>query len=64
MIGKKTRVLVDEYEGTTAICRSEGDSPDVDLTYRVDNCNATPGEFIEVEITDALPFDFIARKIN
>lgn len=64
MTGRRVRVLVDEYEGDTAICRSEWDSPEVDLTYRVDNCTARPGEFIEVEITEALPFDFIAKQIS
>lgn len=62
-IGHKTRLLVDEYEGETAICRSEKDSPEVDFTYRVKNCTAKPGEFIEAEITDALPFDFMARQV-
>lgn len=63
MVGQRVRLLVDEYEGTTAICRSEWDSPEVDLTYRVEGCTAEPGEFIEAEITKALPFDFIAKQI-
>lgn len=63
MIGKKVKVIVDEYEGDTAICRSEWDSPEVDLTYRVENCDAEPGDFIYVEIIEALPFDFIARQV-
>ena len=63
LIGNKVKLLVDEYEGDTAICRSEKDSPEVDLTYRVENCTAKPGEFIYAEITDAMPFDFIARQL-
>lgn len=62
-VGRKVRLLVDEYEGEAAICRSEHDSPEVDLTYRVENCTAAPGEFIEAVVTEALPFDFIARQL-
>lgn len=64
MVGRHVRLLVDEYEGETAICRSEWDSPEVDLTYRVERCTAAPGEFIEAEIIEALPFDFIAKQID
>ncbi len=63
-VGNKVRLLVDEYEGNTAICRSEWDSPEVDLCYRVENCTAEPGKFIEAEIIQAMPFDFIARQIQ
>lgn len=63
-IGSKVRVIVDEFEGDTAICRSQWDSPDVDLTYRVENCNAEPGDMIEVEIIEAMPFDFVARQVD
>lgn len=63
MVGKTVRVLVDEYEGDTAICRSEWDSPEVDLTYRVKGTKASPGDFINVRITEALPFDFIAEEV-
>lgn len=61
-IGKKVRVIVDEYEGTTAICRSEADSPEVDLSYRVENSKAKIGDFIDIIVEDALPFDFIAKE--
>lgn len=63
-VGKTVRVIVDEYEGDTAICRSQGDSPEVDLSYRVKGCNAKCGEFIDVKVVEALPFDFIAEQIN
>lgn len=64
MVGKRVRLLIDEYEGDTAICRSEWDSPEVDLTYRVEGTEADPGEFIEAIITEALPFDFIAKACD
>ena len=59
-IGTDVRLLVDEYEDDTAICRSEWDSPEVDLTYRVTGTDAAPGEFIDATVTEAMPFDFIA----
>lgn len=63
-VGEKVRLMVDSYEGKTAICRSEWDSPEVDLTYRIGNTNAKPGEMITAKITEALPFDFIAEEIQ
>lgn len=63
LVGQRVKLLVDEYEGDTAICRTQWDSPEVDLTCRVRGCTARPGEFIEAEITEALPFDFIARQL-
>ncbi len=59
-IGTDVRLLVDEYEDDTAICRSEWDSPEVDLTYRVTGTDAAPCEFIDATVTEAMPFDFIA----
>ncbi len=61
-VGTRVRLLVDEYEGDTAICRSQWDSPEVDLTYRVSDTDAEPGEFIEAIVTEAMPFDFIAKS--
>lgn len=64
MVGSRVRVIVDEYEGDTAVCRSEWDSPEVDLTFRVNNARgAKPGEFIDVLVTKAYPFDFEAERI-
>lgn len=64
MVGQRVRLIVDEMNGDTAVCRSQWDSPEVDMTYTVNNCEATPGEFIEAEITEAYPFDFEARQIK
>ncbi|MBD5301709.1 MAG: 30S ribosomal protein S12 methylthiotransferase RimO [Bacteroides sp.] len=63
-VGSKVKLLVDEYEGDVAICRSQWDSPEVDLTYRVSNTEACPGEMIEAVVTEALPFDFIAEEVK
>lgn len=64
MVGQRVRLIVDEMNGDTAVCRSQWDSPEVDMTYTVNNCEANPGEFIEAEITEAYPFDFEARQIK
>ena len=63
-VGQKVRLLVDEYEGDIAICRSQWDSPKVDLTYRVSKTSAAPGEFIEAVVTEAMPFDFMAEELK
>lgn len=63
-VGQKVRLLVDEYEGDIAICRSQWDSPEVDLTYRVSKTSAAPGEFIEAVVTEAMPFDFMAEELK
>lgn len=61
-IGQKVRVLIDEFEGSTAIARSEWDSPEVDASYRIPASSAKVGEFIDVIVTEAFPFDFIAKE--
>lgn len=63
-VGERVRLIVDEYEGETAVCRSQWDSPEVDLTYRVGNTSARPGEMIDAVVTEAYPFDLIAEEIK
>ena len=62
LIGKTLRLLVDDIEGDTLICRSEYDSPEVDPYFRVEG-SARPGEFITATVTEAFPFDFLAKQI-
>lgn len=63
MVGDKAKLIVDEIENGDRICRSQWDSPEVDMNYYVSGSEALPGEFINAEITEALPFDFVARQI-
>ena len=63
MVGKEIRLLVDEIEGDTRICRSQWDSPEVDMNYYVKGSNALPGDFIVARITSAMPYDFEAEEI-
>ncbi len=62
-VGSRVRLIVDENPDGNAICRSEWDSPEVDLSYSVSGCEAKPGEVITAEVTAAYPFDFEARQI-
>lgn len=64
MIGQEIRLIVDEIEGDTRICRSQWDSPEVDMNYYVKGSDAKPGEFITARITAAMPFDFEAEEID
>lgn len=63
MIGKEVRLIVDELEGDIRVCRSQWDSPEVDMNYYVRGSSALPGEFITARITGAMPFDFEAEAL-
>ena len=64
MVGQRVRLLVDSKEGDELVCRSQWDSPEVDLEYHVAGSDAQPGDFIMAEITDADIFDFQAREVK
>lgn len=64
MIGKEVRLIVDEIEGDTRICRSQWDSPEVDMNYYVTGSNAQPGDFILARITGHQLYDFNAEAIE
>lgn len=61
IVGQKVKVFVDRMEGTTAVGRTQWDSPEVDMEVRIDGLKAKPGEFINVEITKADEFDLFGR---
>lgn len=60
MVGQRLRVLIDRNEGTTAIARSQWDSPEVDPEIIIADCDIAPGTFIDVIITHAHPFELEA----
>ncbi len=65
MVGKEVRLLVDETDGETLTCRSQWDSPEVDMTYDVTGApDARTGDFIRAVITGADTFDFTARALE
>ena len=63
MIGKSVRVLVDRVEGENRIGRTQWDSPEVDPEIYIKGSEAEPGEFINVKITGAEPFELFGEQV-
>lgn len=64
MLGKEVLLLVDEIEGETRICRSQWDSPEVDMNYYVTGSNAKPGDFLKARVIGYQLYDFEAEAID
>ncbi|MCH5230480.1 MAG: 30S ribosomal protein S12 methylthiotransferase RimO [Muribaculaceae bacterium] len=66
MIGKTEKVLIDRIEGKTAYGRTQYDSPEVDPEVIINNIpeNLQTGDFINVKITEAYPFELIGVPTN
>lgn len=61
-IGKTMTVVIDREEPGYFVGRTEFDSPEVDPEVLIDKDDRlTVGNFYDVEITDALPFELMAR---
>ena len=63
MIGSVQKVLIDRVENGMAFGRTQYDSPEVDPEVIIKDEEVKPGEFIDVRITDAYPFELIGEKI-
>ncbi len=63
MVGREVRVLIDRIEGDTRIGRTQWDSPEVDPEVYVEGSDAEPGEFINVKITGAEPFELFGKLV-
>lgn len=61
LIGKVFKVLVDRKEDNYYIGRTEHDSPEVDPEVLIDDPDLMPGEFVEVEITEAYNFELVGK---
>ena len=62
-VGKTLRVLVDREEDDYYIGRTEWDSPEVDPEVLISKEQPlASGEFTDVRITEALPFELVAKK--
>ncbi len=62
-IGQTFTVLVDEVDEEGAVARSAADAPEIDgLVYIEEAGNLKPGDFVEVEITDADAHDLWGRR--
>lgn len=63
-VGRRMTVLVDGFEGTTAIARTQGDAPEIDGVVRIRRAPKTKvrvGEFVEVDIVKADAYDLDAK---
>jgi iron only hydrogenase large subunit-like protein len=63
MVGKQTKVLVENLDGQTGIGRSYRDAPEIDGLVYVQNTTAKPGDFVNVEVTGAEEYDLYAKEI-
>ena len=67
LIGRKVKVLVDRIEDNQMIGRTEWDSPEVDneviIPFEPFETPAEPGQFIDVEITEAYDYELKAKKL-
>lgn len=67
IVGETVRVLIEKPESENsdgyAVGRTQWDSPEVDPEVLVKNCDARPGEFIDVKITSAQPFELIGVQV-
>lgn len=62
LIGTTERVFVESEAGGEYICRSYRDAPEVDgEVYLTSQTPLQPGDFVEVEITDAVDYDLFAE---
>lgn len=64
-IGKTFRVLIDRIEGDEYVGRTEFDSPEVDNEVIIPKASgyARHGDFADVKITDAGPFDLFGELV-
>lgn len=62
MIGQKVRVLIDSVnEDGEAIGRTQWDSPEVDPEVIISYADVHPGQYVDVEITDASEFELYGK---
>lgn len=61
-VGQRMKVIIDREEADYFVGRTEFDSPEVDPEVLVEKHSSLKvGEFFDVEITDALPFELMGR---
>ena len=59
MLGKTIEVVVDEIVDSTAICRSQYQSPFIDSVVYIENAKGLkPNTYYKVKITEFLDYDF------
>lgn len=61
-VGKIFRVIVDREDSDYYVGRTEFDSPEVDPEVLIaKTCTLKPGEFYDVKITEALPYELVGK---
>ena len=63
MVGTKQKVLIDRMENGIAYGRTQYDSPEVDPEVLIRDDSLKPGEFVDVKIIEAYPFELIGQKV-
>ena len=63
LVGTVQKVLIDRVEDTTAYGRTQYDSPEVDPEVIIKDKRLKPGNFYNVRITEAYPFELIGETI-
>ncbi|MDE7237720.1 MAG: 30S ribosomal protein S12 methylthiotransferase RimO, partial [Paramuribaculum sp.] len=64
-VGRVMRVVIDREESDYYVGRTEFDSPEVDPEVLVEKVRPLHrGDYVNVEITSALPFELIGRPIS
>lgn len=61
LIGSTIKVLIERHEGENSIGRTEYDSPEVDPEVIINNSKLPLGEFFNIRITGATPFELIGE---
>ncbi len=64
MIGTIQKVLIDRIEGDSAYGRTQYDSPEVDPEVIINDNSLIPGDFVNVRITEAYPFELIGERVS
>ena len=63
-VGKTFRVIVDREDSDYYVGRTEFDSPEVDPEVLIaKTCTLKPGEFYDVKITEALPYELVGNVV-
>jgi ribosomal protein S12 methylthiotransferase len=63
-IGRELTVLIDDAFEGEGIGRYYGQAPHIDSICKIQNCNATAGDFIRAKITARDDYDFIVEQIG
>lgn len=63
MVGTYQKVLIDRVEDGIAYGRTQYDSPEVDPEVIIKNESLIPGEFVDVRIIEAYPFELIGEVV-